>query len=198
LEKSPHSLTNILAVEPECLLQSFFRRSAAPVSLRCDLSWKRASQLRSFDVKGCNSFLFRIARVVTEIVPRKSALRLGSCGMPLGSRPWSLPEAGTFMGIDPRIAAQLRVNWRIGLLPPTETAVPSVGSSMNVGRQARTSSSMAHGCPGFPSRISRSAIVNRYEYCCHSQLTERPCCCLQSEWRSGSRLPTGTIRKSSV
>ena len=56
--------------------------------------------------------------------------------MPLGSRPWSLPEAGTFMGIDPRIAAQLRVNWRIGLLPPTETPVPSVGSSMNVGRQA--------------------------------------------------------------
>jgi hypothetical protein len=74
------------------------------------------------------------------------------------------PEPGTFMRIDPRIAAQLRVNWCIGLLPPTEPPVPSVGNSMNVGRQARTSSSMAHGCPGFPSKISRPAIVNRYEY----------------------------------
>jgi hypothetical protein len=54
-------------------MKSFCRWSAAPVSLRCDLPWKREPQLRSFDVKGCNSFIFRIARGVTEIDPRKSA-----------------------------------------------------------------------------------------------------------------------------
>jgi hypothetical protein len=40
------------------------------------LSWIRASQLKSFDVKGCNSFIFRIASVVTETGPRKSPLQL--------------------------------------------------------------------------------------------------------------------------
>jgi hypothetical protein len=58
----------------EVLLQG----GAAPVSLRCDLPWKWAPHLESFDVKGCISLIFRIARGVTGIGPRKSASRAGS------------------------------------------------------------------------------------------------------------------------
>jgi hypothetical protein len=42
------------------------------------LALEKGAQLRSFDVKGSNSFIFRIARGVTEIDPRKSASVMGS------------------------------------------------------------------------------------------------------------------------
>src|ERR1019366_2730267 len=74
----------------EVLLQG----GAAPVSLRCDLPWKWAPHLGSFDVKGCISFIFRIARGVTGIGPRKSALRQLSRGVRQSRRAPSAPKIG--------------------------------------------------------------------------------------------------------